>query len=48
MEVCDITKPVYFQWAAGIPNLASYIPALRIKCPPEPTVIKGSCFANYL
>ena len=22
-EVCDITKPVYFQWAAGIPNLAN-------------------------
>ena len=20
-EVCDVTKPVYFQWAANIPNL---------------------------
>ena len=37
-EICDVTKPVHFQWAAGIPCLA--IRVTRYK--PAPTLIKGS------
>ena len=38
MEVCDVTKPVYFQWTADIPNLA-----IRVMCyKSAPTLIKGS------
>ena len=37
-EVCDVTKPVHFQWAAGIPNLAIRITRYK----PAPMLIKGS------
>ena len=33
------SESVYFQWAAGIPNLAIL---LQAKYPPEPIVMKGS------
>ena len=38
MEVCDVTKPVHFQWAAGIPYLAIRITRYK----PVPTLIKDS------
>ena len=37
-EVCDIKKPVHFQWTAGIPYLA--IRVMHYK--PAPTLIEGS------
>ena len=38
MEVCDVTKPVHFQWAAGIPYLAIRVTHYK----PASTLIKGS------
>ena len=37
-EVCDIKKPVHFQWTAGIPYLAIRVTHYK----PAPTLIKGS------
>ena len=47
MKVCDITKPVYFQWAAGIPNLVIHS-SISIASSVSPESLVGCVLERFL